>query len=164
MRLFLAITLPDDVKEALSGNQWPDLPARWLKKEGLHVTVAFLGQADNDREYAFSQKPFSLKFSRISYGPSGTFPPRMVWAVGESSSEFVSLAREAGGVDKDIVPHITLARIKEWEWKRINPEERPEINEPIDINVQVNSVDLYQSILKRTGAEYKLLKRFKLSE
>jgi len=39
-------------------------------------------------------------------------------------------------------PHITLARISAWGWKGIEPEERPEINEKIDLPFTVESIEV----------------------
>jgi len=43
-RIFIAINLPKQIKKQLAQFQenWPDLPARWLKKETLHITLGFL--------------------------------------------------------------------------------------------------------------------------
>ena len=61
-------------------------------------------------------------------------------------------------------PHITLGRIKTWEWKNIEPEERPEVKEDIDLNFQVDSIEVMESQLKKSGAEYAILESFQLKE
>src|SRR4051794_25247903 len=45
MRLFVALDLPEDVREALPR---PGAPWRAVPPENLHVTVAFLGDVDPD--------------------------------------------------------------------------------------------------------------------
>ena len=57
-------------------------------------------------------------------------------------------------------PHITLARIKTWEFRRL--EDRPEIDEPIDLTFEVNSFEIMESFLKRSGAEYEVLESISL--
>ena len=53
--------------------------------------------------------------------------------------------------------HLTLGRIKTWEFKQIEPEERPEINEDINLSFEVNSIEVMESQLKRTGPRYTIL-------
>ena len=44
-KTFIAINLPEDIKEKLAEYQesWSELPIRWTKKENLHITLEFLG-------------------------------------------------------------------------------------------------------------------------
>ena len=63
---------------------------------------------------------------------------------------------------REFSPHITLARIKTWQWREIEPEERPEIEREIDLNFEVNSIEVMESAIKRTGAEYNILESIKL--
>ena len=53
--------------------------------------------------------------------------------------------------------HITLERIRQWEWRRIEPEERPEIEEEINLSFLVNSIKVMESLLKRKGPKYTIL-------
>lgn len=59
-------------------------------------------------------------------------------------------------------PHITLARLNAFEWRAIEPEERPEINENIELPFTVESIELMESVLKRTGPVYTILESFSL--
>ena len=58
---------------------------------------------------------------------------------------------------RGFVPHITLARINEWQWKSIEPEERPEVTEDIDLAFTVESIEVMESILRRGGPKYEIL-------
>jgi len=69
----------------------------------------------------------------------------MVWVVGEKIKEF------------NTTPHITLGRIKTWQFRQIEPEERPEINEDIDLTFEVKSIEIMESQLKKGGPEYTVL-------
>ena len=60
------------------------------------------------------------------------------------------------------VPHITLGRINKLKWRRYSPEERPQINEEINLSFEAESIEMMESKLKRTGAEYHVLKSFSL--
>jgi 2'-5' RNA ligase len=43
------------------------------------------------------------------------------------------------------------------EFRRIEPEQRPEINEKINISFEVNLIEVMESQLKRTGPNYTIL-------
>src|SRR3989344_2056227 len=166
-RIFIAINMPENIKKKLADYQskWPDLPARWTRKENLHITLEFLGDTTDEElsevlktteETARKHEPFFINLKKIVYGPSASSGqaqnkiPRMVWAMGEKIKEF------------DITPHITLARLKTWEFKQMEPEERPEINEDIfppagGLSFEVNSIEVMESELKRGGPKYIIL-------
>jgi 2'-5' RNA ligase len=179
-RVFIAINLPDGVKKKLLDYQqeWPELPIRWTKKENLHITLVFLGNLSDEevlevcknvREVAAKNPSFLVNLRGIIYGPPKKTPPRMVWAEGEKSKE---LGKLQSGLENSLLnssfkglkaenrpyaPHITLGRIKAWEFRQVEPEERPEVNEEISLSFEVNSLEIMESHLKRGGAEYTVL-------
>lgn len=155
-RVFTAINLPEDIKKKLADCQkkWLELPCRWTKKENLHITLEFLGYLTDEalielyertKETVSEKKAFNICLNKICYGPPKKIPPRMVWVTGEKIKEF------------NIIPHITLGRIKTWQFKQIEPEERPEINEDINLTFEVKSIEIMESRLKRNGPEYAVL-------
>lgn len=180
-RIFIAINLPEDIKKRLSDFQekWPTLPARWTKKENLHITLVFLGYVSDEelleileitRETALNHKPFDINLEKICYGPPKKMPPRMVWAEGKKSEKLgklqkdleislssATLTKEEIGEARPYSPHITMARIKEWEFRRIEPEERPEVKEETNLIFEVNSIEVMESQLKKGGPEYTVL-------
>ena len=54
MRLFIAVNLPDPVREGLwraaAKLRDHDFPVRWVRPEGLHLTLKFLGEVPGERE------------------------------------------------------------------------------------------------------------------
>ena len=160
-------------------SMWPELPARWVKKDNLHITLIFLGYLADEEivetckivgETVSRHSSFIVNLKRICYGPPQKIPPRMVWAEGEKSEELGKLQKDlensllatpSSGLKKTetrpYAPHITLGRIKAWDFRQIEPEERPEVSEEIDLNFEVNSVEVMESQLKRGGAEYTAL-------
>ncbi len=180
-RIFIAINLPEDIKKRLSDYQknWPELPCRWTKKENLHITMIFLGYLNDEelleviklvKEVASQNQSFSINLNKILYGPPNK-PPRMVWVEGEKSQELANLQKDLENAlassetstKEDISearpysPHITLGRIKTWEFRQIELEERPEISEEISLIFPVESIEVMESQLKRTGPEYSIL-------
>ena len=182
-RIFIAINLPEDIKKNLVDYQtkWPELPIRWTKKDNLHITLMFLGYLSDEellevlkstKETVSKHQPFFINLKKIIYGPPKKLPPRMIWAEGEKSKELgklqkdlensllssEALAKEDLTIEaRPYAPHITLGRIKAWEFRKIEPEERPEVNEEINLNFEVNSIEVMESELKRGGPNYAML-------
>jgi 2'-5' RNA ligase len=57
-----------------------------------------------------------------------------------------------------------LARISEWEFKKFEIDERPEINEEIDLFFTAESIEVMESELKRGGPVYTILESHNLGE
>jgi 2'-5' RNA ligase len=179
-RIFIAINLPEGVRKKLAEYQtkWPELPIRWTRPKDIHITLVFLGYLTDEelleicritKEVASKHTSFNINLTKICYGPTDKKPPRMIWAVGEKSEEFISLKNDldkslAFSENREFSPHITLGRVRKWEWQRIEPEERPEVNEDISLSFSVSSIEVMKSSLKRTGAEYSVLESHNLGE
>jgi len=182
-RIFIAINLPEDIKKELFSysEKFAELPARWTSKDNLHITLVFLGDLTDQeladacitvKEVAQKHGSFSLNINKILYGPPNKMPPKMVWAEGEKSKELSNLKND---LEKSLLekikfvpegrgfaPHITLARISAWEFKAIEPDERPEIDEKIDLSFTVESIEVMESVLKRGGPQYTILESHNL--
>jgi 2'-5' RNA ligase len=179
-RIFIAVNLPKNIKEELCRyqNKWPELPVKWVKKENLHITLIFIGYCKEEeileisniiRNTAKRYSSFLVNLKRICYGPPGKLPPRMIWAEGEKSKELAllksslekALANSAKTKysleNRAFFPHITLGRIRSWQWRQIEPEERPEVAEEISLSFEVDSIELMESFLKPRGPEYAVL-------
>jgi 2'-5' RNA ligase len=178
-RVFIAINLPEEVKRELMKfyDKWPELPAKWTTKDNLHITLEFLGDLTDAEiadackivsEVASRNNGFSINLNKILYGPPKKNPPRMVWVEGEKSEELGDLRKDLQDLllqkisyrpeeGRNFSPHITLARISEWEFKKFDLDERPEINEEIDLIFDVQSIEVMESELKRGGPVYTIL-------
>ena len=191
-RVFIAINLPEGVKTALSKyqNKWQKLPVKWTKSENLHITLVFIGDVDEGKILKIKQainkvivryKSFPIVFDKTLYSPHKKDKeiPKMIWVKGQLSKDFLNLKKDlekeltrkigfssenrpACRQSRETVLHITLARIKEWEWRIIEPDERPEIEEDINFKITAESIELMESVLKRSGSEYTILESFPL--
>jgi len=184
-RIFIAINPPQDIKEnlALYQEKWPEFPVRWAKKGNLHITLLFVGHINDEELFEISKivkqaadrhGSFPINLDKICYGPPGKMPPRMIWALGEKSKEFSELRNDLekslascpqisiSTEEKEFCPHITLARIRKWEWQRVEPEERPQIEQDLDLHFSADSVEIMESELKRGGAKYTVLESHNL--
>ncbi len=161
-------------------------PIKWTEKENLHITLFFIGYLEiNDLPEVFKIveniasrfEPFDIKLKDIVYAPKGKIPPKMVWVNGEQSQELGQLQKSLEtallsnskiileteeGINKNFSPHITLGRIIQWQWSRLEPEEVPELNKDFSKDFSVNSIEIMESELKRGGAKYAILKSFNL--
>jgi len=187
-RIFIAINLPLKLQNELSAyqDQWLELPARWTRPENLHITLNYLGNANDEEicdicslaaQVVKRHEPIEITLNRICYGPLRKFPPRMIWAVGEKSGtlgrlqmDFENTLHEFAGADSDtatdctFAPHVTLARVKQTELKMMEAEEIPVIDETIKRNFLVDSIEVMESEMKRGGPNYIILESIKLGE
>ncbi|MBI2098439.1 MAG: RNA 2',3'-cyclic phosphodiesterase [Candidatus Wildermuthbacteria bacterium] len=190
-RIFIAINLPERIKEKLLEykNKWPELPARWTTKENLHLTLAFLGNTSDQElvevcalleRVGERHNPFSLAFTKITYGPLRLRPgqaPKMIWAIGEKSTELLALQNDIGETpeheasplrqgsseaSQPFSPHLTLARLKTFELQRMELEEIPDISEEISLSFEAQSMEIMESQLKRSGSQYTVLQSIPL--
>lgn len=79
MRLFIAIELPDELKDRLAGLKTVIPAANWVKRAGYHLTLSFLGEVDSDRVPALTAALSSIQspsFS-VTLRGAGRFPPKV---------------------------------------------------------------------------------------
>lgn len=174
-----------DIQDKFNLNQGEGFSewAKWTIKDNLHITLEFLGDLTDVEiaevckivgEVAKKHNSFSINLNKIFYAPPNKMPPKMIWCNGEKLEELAELKNDLQELllekinykpeGRGFTPHITMARINEWQFKKIEPEERPEINEDIDLLFNVDSIDVMESVLKRGGPVYVVLEscKFKL--
>ena len=182
-RVFVAINLPADIRKELSlyAEKWPELPAKWTDKDTLHITLEFLGALTDEeigevcvivKEVAERHSCFSLSINQVLYGPPKKMPPRTIWVEGEKSKELTALRLDLENSltekvrfvpeNRTFAPHITLARISAIEFRTIEPEERPEINENIDLFFTAESIEVMESEMHQGGPVYTVLESHQL--
>ena len=179
-RIFIAVNLPESARNALLDEQKEiprEMPIKLSREDNLHITLVFLGSIMEEqiskiceiaRGIVENHSAFPISLHRIDYGPPNIIPPRMIWAIGAENKQLLEISKELEQKllnrknNREFLPHITLGRIKEWQWRQIDVEERPAIEKDISINFEVKSIDIMESQLKRTGAEYTILKSFPL--
>ncbi len=180
MRLFVALDIPAEVRGAI-GEMIARLRdvargARWVRAEGVHVTLKFIGEMPAERVAAIQE---ALREARVAapvdakFHGAGFFPnerhPRVVWAGVEASPNLAELARDVdqrvsrlgiAAETREFRPHLTLARFKSEDGL---PRLREEIKklEPFDFgSMQASEFYLFQSQLGPGGAKYTKLANF----
>lgn len=181
-RLFIAINLPDEVKKQITAevtqlqNKLRNYQIRFLSEENWHLTISFLGYQDDAdvgeiiEATKTAAKSFTqpiIKLEKMVYGPPGR-TVRMIWLVGspETSKNLAEIKEvlednlESAGIrfnreTRPLTTHLTLAR-----FEPISTFSLPPIEKGTKLEFEAKSLDLMQSVLKRSGAEYMPLSVF----
>jgi RNA 2',3'-cyclic 3'-phosphodiesterase len=183
-RLFVALDLPDEIREGIvawGGRELRDPALRVVRPESLHVTLAFLGYLPEKEIGRLGEIVEGLRSPapEIRLGdpvakPSGRHP--RLFALPVESSGAVALQAEA---EEKLVaarlykpekrpfwPHVTVARVKPEGKGSKRPrhvEKRPR-GLPKELLQPTRAVRtrLYRSELKPSGAEYRSLAQIEL--
>lgn len=177
-RLFVAIDLPEQVKEAVAGIAGRELTGvRRVSRDQLHLTLRFIGDADEllfqATKRAMSEVRgvcFNLILKEVGHFPPGRHP-RVLWVGMEDSGPLHELQREVElalnnvGIPREergFSPHITIARLRETPLTEVAAlEEREHLFRAGPFPVA--EFYLYSSTLTRDGATHKRLATYQLA-
>jgi len=127
MRLFVALSLPDEVRETLADLADPLPGARWVPEENLHITLRFIGEVDGGQAHDVDAELMRLHATgfRVSLAGLGYFgegpKTRALYARVEPSEPLsrlqqkVEQAVQRAGLKPEgrkFKPHVTLARFR----------------------------------------------------
>ena len=176
-RIFLAIPFEEKFKQEISKvllNIKPKFKEiRFIPQNYWHLTILppqYLNDLELNRMIELVQglklKKFKLKTNRIAFAPFNS-NYRMIWLVFDNNQEFVSLKQEIFEtlnkefkleriIKREEIIHLTLARFNFFDknWSNILP-----LN--LIQEVEITKIEFWKSNLKRTGAEYEVLKTIK---
>lgn len=175
-RAFVAVRPPDDVLDAVAA--WlgaPDLPsARFTARGQWHVTLQFLGNRADVEAVTDALAPLAVAAGPARFGGAGAFPnerrARVLWlGLVEGAELLVQLAAAVGALlaplghapeERPYHPHLTLARLK------VPSDVRPLVEQlgpgAVGGAWTVRDVVVYESRLRRSGAEYEARARIPL--
>lgn len=176
MRLFIAIPLPDEVKDnaLLLQDALDEKEFRLVKRDNLEMTIAFLGEIDEKKIPDIMNKlkkirfnVFNLKTKNIGFFPSIN-KVRVVWIGLEENEEFYRLQHEIRalfGFKEKLMPHITIARARELIIDKENNTSNilhsyMEDKNYSDTEFLVDRFVLYESVPGPDGYVHKVLKEF----
>jgi 2'-5' RNA ligase len=182
-RAFFALEIPAEVKDHLrqeSSELQDRLPrARWVRPQGLHLTLKFLGEHRFETIRSIAEKVAPALSQchpvTVSLKGSGFFPspsrPRVAWVGGEASgasrlariiddaAAAVGLARE----HREWALHLTLARLKD-PWPKNAVDQFLAWGEKTSFDsFSCAEVVLFESRLEPGGAVYTPLERLALA-
>jgi len=180
MRLFIAIAIPDEIRNALAAFlrelRAIGPAAKWVRAENLHVTLKFLGHTAPEKLSATEQALMTIRSPQavvLQFRGLGLFPnakcPRVFWTGMDASPNLRPLAEDIDHVasrlgfppeNRPFAPHLTLARF--------DPPALPgKLGAAIEQHAAVSfgslradTFHLIESKLKPTGAEYTTLQSF----
>ena len=180
MRLFVALDIPESVRHEfreLMERLKPECTgARWVRPEGMHITLKFLGETEEAKPNSIRSALSSIHsgqavesdFRGIGFFPN-EFGPKVMWCGIEASPSLPQLAADVnralqplGFPDEShhFTPHLTLARFNSH--KGLDTLVRAANNlKSYDFgSARSSEFHLYQSVLKPSGAEYTRLATF----
>ena len=187
LRLFVAIELRPEVLEALEETQaqlrGKGLGAlRWVRSEGIHLTLKFLGETPASRVASISEAVKSATVGHASHslslGKLGTFGgrnnPRVLWV--DVGGDVEATRALQGSIDNALAqlgfaketrafsPHLTLARVRPETAREVAGALADAIEStPAPAGtIAVREVSLMQSTLGPAGAVYRCLEAFPL--
>ena len=175
-RLFVAVDLPETVRERLVDLCGGVPGARWVPPEQFHLTLSFLGDVDGglgkDVEEALatvSAPAFELILRGVGHFPPRG-EPRVLWVGFRASEPLMALQRVVERVlaqagceleRRKFHPHVTLARLKEAPARRV-VEWLGTFGGFESASFQVSEVLLYSSLLGHAGATHRVERTYPL--
>lgn len=186
IRLFIALELSERQRHEIVNlqnelKQWVN-NVRWVKIEGLHLTLKFIGETEENNiesikkaidRVSLSHEPFEVDFSGLGVFPSLS-KAKVLWlAVNKGKDMLINLAEN---LDSELTeegfkpekrgyqPHLTLGRIRQ-------PIEESIINNLMKSNevtriapTEICDVTLFESNLTRQGPLYKVVYKKRLDQ
>ncbi len=167
-RAFVAVRPPERVLDEVARvvESLNVANVRWTAREQWHVTIQFLGNRADVDAVAHALEALALRRGRAQLGGGGAFPSarraRVLWlGLSEGAEWFTQCAAAVGALlaplghepeKRAFHAHLTLARAK------APIDLRPVVEQLGDAAVgeawTADEVVLYESRLKRSGAEY----------
>jgi 2'-5' RNA ligase len=187
MRTFIAIELPQEVRDALSRlqNQLKSSGAdvKWVAPENIHLTLKFIGDIDDIKldkiiriieDIAKNKNSFYIHLCSIGAFPKLSYP-KVIWAgIDKGDSETKEIAKELeeriekAGIPKEDRPfssHITIGRLRSY----LNREKLVQNLENVmrefqteNLEFNVTEITLFKSTLTPKGPIYEILKEASL--
>ena len=175
MRLFIAVPLPDQARQELSSvldrlrpREWP---VRWIRSEGAHLTLKFLGEVTRDRvdtivemmDFAVAGTlPIAMSLAGATAFPNYRRPRVLCLDVeAEPGLELLQDRLERGSEPlgfppegRVFHPHVTLGRVREGH--RLPDGWRSELERiPTGTPFVADRVVLFESELGNGGPSYR---------
>lgn len=176
-RLFIAVDIPQRIKDDILSTYLAIPGAKWINEDQLHITLRFLGDIDT-----VTEKKIVCALKKVSFAPfdltlkgCGYFPPRreprVLW-IGLDNPQNLNTLQ--GKIERSLVsvgigpdkrrfhPHITISRLNKSPLNKVIEyltNYSLFSSEPFSID----EFHIYSSILCKEGACYTKENSFRLS-
>jgi RNA 2',3'-cyclic 3'-phosphodiesterase len=177
-RLFVAIDIPERIKDDIAATYVALPGARWLDEARLHLTLRFIGEVPGDVAdrivnalRSVSGPSFSLTMKTVGFFPLRR-EPRILWAGIAESGELMRLQARIErcltsiGIDPDarkFHPHVTVARLN---GTRSHNVAQYVTHNSLFATEQfaVSAFHLYSSFLRKEGAHHEKTASYNLGK
>jgi 2'-5' RNA ligase len=180
VRIFVAVDIPESVRAAIGGlveRLRPACPeARWVRLAGVHVTLKFLGEVVLEKMASIqaallavnTPSPIEINFRNVGFFPN-EHRPRVLWVGIEAAPALVKLAADIDAAmlplgfpreERAFTPHLTLARFNHQRGVTKLQRALAAAGSLEFGHALATEFHLFESILKRGGAEYTRLATF----
>lgn len=172
-RVFVGIPAGEGLQESVAAFKagHSGLKVRWMRPEKLHLTMVppwLCADCDSVcrvlQEVAGNFAPVPVRFDRVSFGPDRR-SPRLIWATGRAPDTLAALHRvlsplsgEAAFSGRGYLMHLTIAR-NGRQADGVFRGDGEASSWPVEWDALLDTLVLYESILKPEGAEYRVLCR-----
>lgn len=175
MRLFIAVQLPDGIREKLGvlSKEIEQDGIRPVEPKNMHITLRFIGEMPEERISEIKERLERVTFKGFTCSAKGigVFPNenyiRVVWAGVESGGALENLAKDVSGAlqglpgDGRFSAHLTIARVKKKvDIKGFLEKHRGDGFGDFD----VSEFELVQSVLGSDGPEYTTLAAYRAED
>ena len=133
MRLFIAIGLSDEMKASVTAYlhelKQAGVKGRYVPKENLHLTLAFIGETSEKEKIIEAMKSVSVRPFQLSLSGAGNFGD-LYWVGLRGTQALAALVKEVRGAldragiphdGKDFLPHITVVRQASGDLRKAAP-------------------------------------------
>jgi 2'-5' RNA ligase len=177
MRLFAALSLPDEVAQSLQPLQSGVPGARWQTRDQLHLTLRFIGEVDgrdanaiHDALATIEAPAFSLALHGV--GEFGGKRPHALWAGVRPNDALMHLQRKIETALQRVgqpadrqryTPHVTLARLRGTQPGHVMDyltDHALYSSDPFPTGAFI----LYSSVLTSDGSVYRAERAYRLKE
>jgi len=167
-RLFIAIDLPEQIRDEIGDLYCAIKGARWVDENQLHLSLRFIGETDNETESRIIDAMEHVQFEPFTLSVNGTgfFPlrkdPTVLWIGIAACSELMQLQsrieRACDSVSlpadpRNFHPHITIARLNAPQHDRVAQFITEHNNFKTD-KFEISDFHLYRSYLGKSGSQY----------
>lgn len=170
-RIFVGIGFPQEILDEIGHIRKVIDGAKWLRPENLHLTIAFIGNIDEDKCRLIETSLESVKFSPFKLRLQGTdFWKQGVLWIGVKKSDVLDKLKievekaliPCGYIPdvREFIPHVTIARINgKYSHDDLNNflRHRADFKSP---KFGVDHFSLYESKASDAGNNYYVIKNY----